>query len=56
VAEGRGVWVQAARGKIRVEAGERTDLEAGDGAALQGVRKFAIRAETAAEVLVFDLV
>ena len=55
VAEGRGVWVQAARGKIRIEAGDGTDLEAGDGAALEGIRKVAIRAETAAEVLVFDL-
>ncbi len=72
VAEGRGVWVQAAKGKISVGhgfslgkglatgggmecAGEWTPLEAGDGAALQDERKLVIRAETASEVLIFDL-
>ena len=72
VAEGRGVWVQAAKGKISVGhgfsqakdgtagsgmecAGEWTELAAGDGAAVQGERKLVIRAETDAEVLVFDL-
>ena len=72
VAEGRGVWVQAAIGKISVGygfilfkggatgsgmecAGEWTELEAGDGAALQGESKLVLRAEMAAEVLVFDL-
>ena len=55
VAEGRGIWVQAARGKVRVEAGERTLLEAGDGAALQDEPKLVIHAETAAELLLFDL-
>lgn len=76
VAEGRGFWIQAAKGKISVGHGfslgrgqigeaeggsaaggtrEWTGLEAGDGAALKGERKVAIRAETAAEILVFDL-
>lgn len=55
VAKGRGVWVQAARGKVRVEAGERTLLEAGDGAAVQDETKLVIHAETAAELLVFDM-
>jgi redox-sensitive bicupin YhaK (pirin superfamily) len=72
VAEGRGVWVQAAKGSIRVghgltdtnggaasdgakAAGEWTLLESGDGAALQGERQVRIRAETAAEILLFDL-
>ena len=67
VAEGRGVWVQAAKGKISIGhgfsagkdgmecAGEWTELEAGDGAALQGERKLVLRAETTAEALVFDL-
>jgi redox-sensitive bicupin YhaK (pirin superfamily) len=55
VAKGRGVWIQAARGKIRVLAGEWTDLEAGDGAAFQDEPKLVIRAETAAELLTFDL-
>jgi quercetin 2,3-dioxygenase len=69
-AEGRGIWVQAGKGAIRVGhgfaadeaaseggkgAGEWTLLEAGDGAALQGERKIRIRAETAAEILLFDL-
>ena len=55
VAEGRGVWVQAARGGIRIEAGEAADLEAGDGAAVEGERKVVLKAETDAEVMVFDL-
>jgi redox-sensitive bicupin YhaK (pirin superfamily) len=55
VAEGRGVWIQAARGKIRVEAGEWSSLEAGDGAAFEGEPELVIRAETDAELLAFDL-
>jgi len=61
VAEGRGVWVQSAKGKISVGhgfsvgkngmecAGEWVTLEAGDGAALEGERKIVVRAETAAQ-------
>lgn len=67
VAEGRGIWVQAARGKISIGsgfsvgkdgmecAGEWTELHAGDGAALQGERKIVLRAGTDSEALVFDL-
>ncbi len=79
VAEGRGVWVQVARGEVMIGhgftvpqgnqggngfhtvtkamecAGEWTELNAGDGAALQQERKIVIRAESASEVLVFDL-
>jgi redox-sensitive bicupin YhaK (pirin superfamily) len=67
VSEGRGVWVQVARGKISLGhcfsvgkdgmecAGKWTELQAGDGAALQGERKIALRAETDSEALVFDL-
>ncbi|MDB5047605.1 MAG: Pirin domain protein [Fibrobacteres bacterium] len=67
VAEGRGIWVQTAKGNISIGhgfsvgkdgmdyAGEWTELKAGDGAAVQGERKLAIRAETDAEALVFDL-
>ncbi|MEO6095702.1 MAG: pirin family protein [Fibrobacteria bacterium] len=61
VAEGRGVWIQAAKGKISVGhgfsqakggmecAGEWLELEAGDGAAVQEERKLVIRAEVAVE-------
>ena len=66
-AEGRGIWVQAARGKIALGhgfskgkngmecAGEWTELEAGDGAAAEKERKLTFRAETPSELLVFDL-
>ena len=57
-AEGRGFWVQAAKGRIHIEgatAAEGATLEAGDGAGLQGERKLVLRAETDAEALVFDL-
>ena len=36
-------------------AGEWVDVEAGDGAGIEGERKVVLRAETSAEVLVFDL-
>ena len=68
VADGRGIWVQAAKGKISVGHGfsqaeggtagsgmEWAELVAGDGAALQGERALVIRAETDSEVLIFDL-
>lgn len=57
VAEGRGIWVQAARGSLSLGhgfgigkngaqfPGEWTKLEAGDGVALEGERKVVIRAE-----------
>ncbi len=66
VAEGRGVWVQAAKGEVSVgygfdsqsgeaKAGHWSRLQAGDGASLEGDRRLVIKAETGAEVLVFDL-
>jgi len=50
--DGRGAWVQVARGSIDLN-GER--LTAGDGAAVEDVSAVSVRAESAAEVLVFDL-
>jgi redox-sensitive bicupin YhaK (pirin superfamily) len=60
VAEGRGLWVQAARGGISVglgtqSAGEWTRLEPGDGASLTEERMVTLRADAPAEILVFDL-
>jgi redox-sensitive bicupin YhaK (pirin superfamily) len=49
---GRGAWVQAARGAVRVGA---TGLGEGDGAAVTGEDRLAIASDTDAEVLVFDL-
>jgi redox-sensitive bicupin YhaK (pirin superfamily) len=53
VAEGHGLWVQVAKGRISI--GQKTGLAAGDGAALEGERKITIHAETDSEFLVFDL-
>jgi quercetin 2,3-dioxygenase len=57
VAEGRGVWVQVARGEVMVGHGakEWIALKAGDGAALQGEPQIVIQAGEEAEFLVFDL-
>jgi redox-sensitive bicupin YhaK (pirin superfamily) len=67
LAEGRRGWVQAATGTVMLGhgfsqgrdgiecAGEWTELKAGDGAAVEKERKLTLRAETAAEILVFDL-
>lgn len=57
LAEGRRAWVQVARGQVSLEpAGEgRAALAAGDGASLEEVRRFNLRAESAAEALLFDL-
>ncbi len=49
---GRHAWVQAARGKMRVNGQE---LEAGDGAALSEEQSLTIEAGTRAEALLFDL-
>lgn len=49
---GRRLWVQMIAGAAQV-AGER--LAAGDGAALGGVEALPIRAETASDLLLFDL-
>jgi quercetin 2,3-dioxygenase len=68
LAEGRTAWIQVAKGTLSLGhgfsapggdmklAGEWAPLATGDGAAVQGDRKLVIRAEMAAEVLVFDLV
>jgi redox-sensitive bicupin YhaK (pirin superfamily) len=53
LAAGRAGWVQVARGSLLLNDGTR--LEAGDGAALEGEPRLSLRAETAAEALVFDL-
>lgn len=52
VAAGRHAWVQVARGAVELNG---TALAAGDGAALSDERTLAIRAQDAAEILVFDL-
>jgi redox-sensitive bicupin YhaK (pirin superfamily) len=58
LAPGRAAWVQAARGSLTLNGG--TTLEAGDGAALEGEARLALKAGTGpqagpAEALVFDL-
>jgi redox-sensitive bicupin YhaK (pirin superfamily) len=63
---GRGAWVQVAKGKVEVghgsgaaaesqAAGSWTALSAGDGASLEGESRLALRSDSEAEVLVFDL-
>jgi redox-sensitive bicupin YhaK (pirin superfamily) len=52
LARGRGAWVQVVRGSVRV--GD-TALAAGDGASIEEEANVTIRADEAAEGLVFDL-
>jgi redox-sensitive bicupin YhaK (pirin superfamily) len=52
LAPGRRAWVQAARGTVQLQGRE---LEAGDGARLEGEPAVQLQAGSAAEVLVFDL-
>jgi len=52
LAPGRYAWLQVARGKVALNG---QALAAGDGAALSNEQALAIRAESAAEVLLFDL-
>jgi hypothetical protein len=52
LAPGRHAWLQVARGSLRL--GDAT-LRAGDGAALSGEPALELGADSAAEVLVFDL-
>jgi redox-sensitive bicupin YhaK (pirin superfamily) len=52
IAEGRRVWLQVARGSVRLNDQE---LQAGDGAALTDEETATVRADTAAEALLFDL-
>ena len=49
---GRHAWVQAARGRVRVNG---TSLVAGDGAALSGEGSLLLEASERSELLVFDL-
>lgn len=62
IGQGRGVWVQAARGELALEAApadgggtERAVLAAGDGASLTGAKRVTLKAKSDAEALVFDL-
>jgi quercetin 2,3-dioxygenase len=52
VARGRGLWLQLARGIAAVNG---TEMREGDGAAVTDEPSVAIEAETAAEILLFDL-
>lgn len=52
LAPGRHAWIQVVRGEI--DAGG-AQLSAGDGAAVSDMERIALRAQTDAEVLVFDL-
>lgn len=49
---GRGVWVQVARGITTLNG---TEMREGDGAAVEDERTVTIEADTATEVLLFDL-
>ncbi len=52
IPSGRGVWVQVARGRVRVNG---ADLEAGDGAALSTEPLLRLEGSERGEVLVFEL-
>lgn len=52
LAEGRGAWLQVARGSVTVNG---TALNAGDGAAIENEPTIDIAASEAAELLLFDL-
>jgi redox-sensitive bicupin YhaK (pirin superfamily) len=52
LAQGRKAWLQVAKGEISVD-GQK--LKAGDAAAITDQDKIAVRSETAAELLLFDL-
>jgi redox-sensitive bicupin YhaK (pirin superfamily) len=52
LAQGRKAWLQVARGEVRLD-GET--LKAGDAAAITDQDQIAVRSQTAAEVLLFDL-
>jgi redox-sensitive bicupin YhaK (pirin superfamily) len=52
IGDGRGAWVQVARGALKL--GDVT-LRAGDGAAIEKEREVTLEATEACEVLVFDL-
>jgi hypothetical protein len=52
-APGRNGWIQLARGAVTVN---NTALAAGDGAAIANEDRLTIRGESAAEILIFDMV
>jgi redox-sensitive bicupin YhaK (pirin superfamily) len=52
LAPGRGAWAQVARGVVALNG---TEMREGDGAAVEGEERLVVEAETAAEVLLFDL-
>ncbi|HYO79379.1 MAG TPA: pirin family protein [Thermoanaerobaculia bacterium] len=52
VTDGRGAWIQVARGSVDVNG---TTLKAGDGAAIENESSLAISANADAEILLFDL-
>ena len=52
LASGRGAWVQIARGRAKVNGAE---VQAGDGAVVEGDPKVEVESLDASEVLVFDL-
>jgi quercetin 2,3-dioxygenase len=52
IAKGRGVWLQVARGILALDD---TEMREGDGAAVEAQPSIAIKAETDAELLLFDL-
>jgi redox-sensitive bicupin YhaK (pirin superfamily) len=52
IGRGRAAWLQVLRGTVNVLG---SDLSAGDGVAVTDEKEVAVRAATAAEVLLFDL-
>lgn len=52
LADGRGAWIQVARGTVEVNG---TTLHEGDGAAIEQERSIAITSSNDAEILLFDL-
>ncbi len=52
LAQGRKAWLQVASGEVRVDG---QTLKAGDAAAITDQTQIAVRSQTAAEVLLFDL-
>jgi redox-sensitive bicupin YhaK (pirin superfamily) len=52
LAEGRGAWLQVARGRVRLNG---VSLEQGDGAAIEDEPSLEVLAEEPAEILLFDL-
>jgi hypothetical protein len=53
--DGRGAWLQVARGRVMLGGAESFELRAGDGAAIVDETAIAIRGIEEAEILLFDL-